>query len=72
MAERQLTVVVYHEDDGFVAQCLEVNVASDGDTEDDALANVQEALELFFEDGDAIETHPVYQAKVAKLTLQSA
>ena len=33
-----------------VAQCLEVDVASQGATEDEALANLREALELYLED----------------------
>ena len=32
-----------------MAQCLEVDVASQGETEEEALANLEEALELFFE-----------------------
>jgi len=31
----------------FVAQCLEVDVASQGATEDEALTNLREALELY-------------------------
>jgi predicted RNase H-like HicB family nuclease len=34
----------------FVAQCLEVDVASQGETEKEALENLQEALALHFED----------------------
>ncbi|MGH4008598.1 MAG: type II toxin-antitoxin system HicB family antitoxin [Pseudonocardiaceae bacterium] len=45
-----LTVVVSREDDRFVAQCLEVDVSSFGDTYDEAIAMVTEALELWFED----------------------
>ena len=33
----------------YVAQCLEVDVASQGKTEAEALANLKEALELHFE-----------------------
>ncbi|MDX2176382.1 MAG: type II toxin-antitoxin system HicB family antitoxin [Candidatus Sumerlaeia bacterium] len=33
----------------FVAQCLDVDVASQGSTADDALANLREAVELFLE-----------------------
>ena len=33
----------------YVAQCVEVDVASQGTNVDDALANVREALELYFE-----------------------
>ncbi|MGQ0719468.1 MAG: type II toxin-antitoxin system HicB family antitoxin [Pseudonocardiales bacterium] len=45
-----LTVVVSREDDRFVAQCLEVDVSSFGDTHEEAIAMVTEALELWFED----------------------
>jgi len=33
-----------------VARCLAVEVASHGDTHEQALANLREALELYFED----------------------
>ena len=39
---------VWQEGDWFVAQCLEVDVASQGATEDEALANLAEALRLHF------------------------
>lgn len=47
---RTLTAWVYQDGDAFVAQCREVNVASQGATEDEALRMLQEALELYFED----------------------
>ena len=43
------TVSLWQEGDWFVAQCLEVDIASQGETEDAALRNLQEALELYFE-----------------------
>jgi predicted RNase H-like HicB family nuclease len=69
---RKLEVVVYREDDGYVAQRLNVNVASEGDSEADALSNLREALELYFEDEDQPMITPVAQAKLTELTLQSA
>jgi predicted RNase H-like HicB family nuclease len=48
--ERKLKYVVFHEDGAFVARCLDIEVASEGDTEAEAVANLQEALELYFED----------------------
>lgn len=39
---------VWREGDWFVAQCLEVDVTSQGETEEVALANLQEALTLYF------------------------
>ncbi len=42
------TASVWQEGDRFVARCLEVDVASQGETEEEALANLREALELHF------------------------
>jgi len=53
---KQLTAALTPEDGGYVAQCLEVDVASQGDTVEEALANLTEALELHFEDTDEVPT----------------
>jgi predicted RNase H-like HicB family nuclease len=42
------TASITQEDGWYVAQCLEVDVASQGETEDEALANLGEALTLYF------------------------
>ena len=47
--KRTLTASLVKEGDWYVAQCLEVDVASQGETPDQALANLREALELHFE-----------------------
>ena len=46
---RQLTAIIEKENNGYVALCPEVDVASQGDTIDKARNNLKEALELFFE-----------------------
>ncbi len=46
---KQLTAIIEKEDDGFVALCPEVDVASQGDTVNEARNNLKEALDLFFE-----------------------
>jgi len=46
---KQLTAIIEKEDDGYVALCPEVDVASQGNTVGEARANLKEALELFFE-----------------------
>ena len=54
--------IVWKEGDFYVAQCLNVEVSSFGDTKDDALKNLQEALDLYFEDmpvGDALTIEQV-------------
>ncbi|MEJ7861501.1 MAG: hypothetical protein WKF90_07675 [Pyrinomonadaceae bacterium] len=45
---KTFTTVVWQEDEWFVAQCLEVDVASQGRTEKKALENLREALALHF------------------------
>lgn len=51
---QRLTAAVTRDEDMYVAQCLEVDVASQGDTVEDALENLTEALELYFEDSDVV------------------
>ena len=46
---KQLTAIIDKEGDGFVALCPDVDIASQGNTVDEARANLREALELFFE-----------------------
>ena len=47
---RQMAYVVYREDEFVVAQCLNVDVSSFGSTRAGAVANLKEAVELYFED----------------------
>ena len=47
--KRPFAATVWREGDWYVSQCLEVDVASQSETEEEALANLKEALELHFE-----------------------
>lgn len=46
--KQHFTAYVSQEDEWYIAQCLEVDVASQGETEEEALANLDEALRLHF------------------------
>src|SRR5262245_29950432 len=46
---RQFTAIIEREDNGYVALCPELDIASQGDSIEEARANLQEALELFLE-----------------------
>ena len=70
--ELQFEVVVFREAGGYVAQCLNVDVASEGDTEQEALDNLREALELYFDDEPVPVVQPVDHARVTRLTLAGA
>ena len=52
---RRLTAVIEREDDGYVALCPELDIASQGSTIEEARANLAEALTLFFEVADEAE-----------------
>jgi predicted RNase H-like HicB family nuclease len=46
--KQKLTASIWQADEWFVAQCVEVDVASQGHTEDEALENLRDALALHF------------------------
>lgn len=46
---RVFTAAIHREGDGYVALCPELDVASQGDTIEQARDNLREAVELFFE-----------------------
>ena len=46
---RTFTAVIQRDEDMFVALCPELDIASQGDTIEDARSNLREAIELFLE-----------------------
>lgn len=46
---RNFTAIIEKEDNGYVSLCPELDLASQGDTVEEAKNNLQEAIELFFE-----------------------
>ena len=47
--QKQLTAIIEREEKGYVSFCPEVDIASQGNTIEEARENLIEALELFFE-----------------------
>ena len=66
--KRQLHYTVSEEDGVFVAHCAEIDIASEGDTEQEALANLYEAVELYFAEE---ETSPVNMIEYNFSTIQT-
>lgn len=59
--KQRFTAIITREGDWYVAQCLEVDVASQGESEQEAIENLREALELHFEPPRAtVEPHVEY------------
>ena len=52
---RHLTALIEREDDGYVALCPELDIASQGDTIEESKRNLQEAVQLFFEEASTSE-----------------
>ncbi len=53
--KKQLTAIIEHEGQGYVSLCPELDIASQGDTIEEARRNLREALELFFETASPVE-----------------
>jgi predicted RNase H-like HicB family nuclease len=70
--ELEIDVVVYREADGFTARCLNVEVASQGATEAEALANIAEAVALFLEDAGPSGLSEVSEARVNRVAVPGA
>ena len=47
--KKVFTASIWQEEDWVIAQCAEVDVASQGETEQEALDNLTEALKLHFD-----------------------
>ncbi|WP_337984416.1 type II toxin-antitoxin system HicB family antitoxin [Dehalobacter sp. DCM] len=58
----KVTAIVQQDDNWYVAKCLENNVASQGKTVEEAIANLKEALELYYEDvpSDIVEPRQTF------------
>ncbi|MGH9428412.1 MAG: type II toxin-antitoxin system HicB family antitoxin [Terriglobia bacterium] len=52
---QQFTAVIEREGEQYVALCPELDIASQGETVEDARLNLKKALELFFETASAQE-----------------
>ena len=46
--KQRFSASIWQEGEWFIAQCVQVDVASQGATEDEALDNLRDALELHF------------------------
>ena len=55
MNYQKFTAVIEREGDGYVSLCPELDIASQGDSVEEAKANLTEAIELFLESADESE-----------------
>ena len=68
----QLQNVVWKEGKFYVAQCLNIDVSSFGKTKKEALDNLNEALELYFEDRKLSKIIKIENPSIVKHQFQHA
>lgn len=62
MKTRTLHAIIWKEEKFFVAKLLELELASQGKTKEEALKNLKEALDLYLED-ENIQSLPITSIK---------
>ena len=65
-----LNALVWREDNLYVAKAVEVEIASQGKTAKEALDNLKEGLELYFEDEKCLKTkiNPLTDLQLVKIS----
>ena len=69
---RQLTAIIEREGAGYVSLCPELDIASQGDSIEEARRNLVEALELFFETASEQEVSERLHGEVYVTTIEVA
>lgn len=69
---QQFTAIIEREGDGYVSLCPELDIATQGDTVEQARNNLIEALELFFETASSLEVETRLKTEVFVTRLEVA
>lgn len=70
--QRRLTAIIERESDGYISLCPELDIASQGNTVQEARENLQEALELFFETASSGEIQQRFHEEIYITQLEIA
>ncbi|MBS1486159.1 MAG: type II toxin-antitoxin system HicB family antitoxin [Bacteroidetes bacterium] len=68
----QFTAIIEREGDGFVSLCPELDIASQGNTIEEAKSNLKEAVEFFFEEASSKEIEQRFRQEVFITRLEVA
>ena len=64
--------IIWKEGKHYVAQCLNIDVSSFGRTKNETIANLDEALELYFEDVNKPNINKIKAPEIISLRFQHA
>lgn len=72
MQTLELKSIIWKEGLYYVARCLNVDISSFGETKKEALKNLEEALELYFDDHDEKKINEVAEPEIFNTFLKRA
>ncbi|MBA3675475.1 MAG: type II toxin-antitoxin system HicB family antitoxin [Chitinophagaceae bacterium] len=64
--------MVWKESNDYVAQCLNIDVSSFGKTKDEALKNLNEAIELYMEDASLDDLNKIEAPEIIYSQIEHA
>lgn len=64
MKSRSFTVILYKEDDLYIAECPEVGTVDQGETIEQAIAGLKEATQLYLKEFPLPETSPRFVTSI--------
>jgi predicted RNase H-like HicB family nuclease len=64
MKNRIFTVILYKEDNMYIAECPEVGTVDQGETIEQAIAGLKEAIRLYLEEFTLPETSPRFVTSI--------
>jgi predicted RNase H-like HicB family nuclease len=64
--------IVWKESKDYVAQCLNIDVSSFGKTKDEALKNLNEAIELYMEDASLDDLNKIESPEIIYSQIEHA
>ena len=67
----QLKYIVYKEDKYYISQCLNVDVASFGNSIDEAIENLKEAVELYLENETNVPYYNIESALIGEAVVNA-
>jgi predicted RNase H-like HicB family nuclease len=68
ITKQKFTVIIEKEDNGYVSLCPELDIASQGDSIEEAKENLKEAIELFLEYASPSEIETRLKSEIFTLT----
>ncbi len=64
MSTQSFTAIIYKEEDMYIAECPEVGTVDQGETIEEAIANLKKATKLYLEECPLLKTSPRFVTSI--------